>query len=143
MGESKTKINIVIADNNKDFCNILNDYLITQDDMIISGIAGNGIEALELIKEKKPDLIVLDIIMPILDGLGVIEKLNALDLSPMPRIIILSSVSQDKIIQKATLLGADYYVVKPFDIDIFIRRIRHLINNTLSNHEIKKIPMMS
>lgn len=133
-----SKISVVIADDNKEFCNILNDYLLSQRDIIVTGIAKDGIEALELIEEKKPDLVVLDIIMPHLDGLGVLERLNSMQLNPMPRIIVLSAVGQDRITQRAITLGADYYVVKPFDMDVFTKRIRQMFNNTITNEDVKR-----
>jgi len=135
---NKPKINIIIVDNNKDFRDILNDYLLTQKDMVVTGIAENGVKALKLIAEKKPDLIILDIIMPILDGLGVLEKLKIMDLNPLPHIIVLSAVGQDKVIQRAILLGADYYVVKPFDMEIFIKKIRQMLNSTTCSSNIKR-----
>ena len=134
----KTNINVIIVDDNKEFCNILNDYLLNQRDIVVTGIAKDGIEALKLIQEKKPDLVILDIIMPHLDGLGVLERLNTMSIDPMPRVIVLSAVGQDKITQRAIMLGADYYVVKPFDMDVFTRRIREMFNNTLSSSETKK-----
>ncbi len=123
-----SKISVLIADDNKEFCSILNDYLLNQKDVVVTGIANDGREALNLIESKKPDLVILDIIMPHLDGLGVLEKLNTMNLEKMPRVIILSAVGQDKITQQAITLGADYYVVKPFDMDIFIKRIREMFN---------------
>lgn len=138
-----SKINVIIADDNKEFCNILNDYLLNQKDIVVTGIAKDGLEALKLIQERKPDLVVLDIIMPHLDGLGVLEKLNTMDINPMPRIIVLSAVGQDKITQRAITLGADYYVVKPFDMDVFTNRIRQMFNNVISGDETKRtIAMM-
>lgn len=125
----KDKIKIVLADDNKDFCQVLKEYLSNEDDIEILGIAKDGVEALQLVKEKQPDLLVLDVIMPHLDGLGVIEKLNAMNLEKMPKIIVLSAVGQDKITQTAINLGADYYIVKPFDFVIFINRIRELVLN--------------
>jgi two-component system response regulator (stage 0 sporulation protein A) len=133
------KIQVIIADDNKEFCNILNDYLLSQRDIVVTGIARDGLEALDLIQEKKPDLVVLDIIMPHLDGLGVLEKLNSLDINPKPRIIVLSAVGQDKITQRAITLGADYYVVKPFDMDVFTKRIRQMFNNTISSEQSKTV----
>ena len=106
------KISVVIADDNKEFCSILNDYLLNQKDIVVTGIAKDGREALTLIEEKQPDLVVLDIIMPHLDGLGVLERLNSMNLTKFPRIVVLSAVGQDKITQRAITLGADYYVVK-------------------------------
>jgi two-component system, response regulator, stage 0 sporulation protein A len=133
-----SKITVLIADDNKEFCNILNDYLLNQRDILVTGIAKDGVEALKLIQERKPDLVVLDIIMPHLDGLGVLERLNTMAIDPMPRIIVLSAVGQDKITQRAITLGADYYVVKPFDMDVFTKRIRQMFNNTISGDETKK-----
>lgn len=136
----KEKISVLIADDNKEFCNILNDYLLNQSDIYVVGIARDGIEALRLIGEKKPDLVVLDIIMPHLDGLGVLERLNNMNLSNVPRIIILSAVGQDKITQRAITLGADYYVVKPFDMEVFIKRIREMFNNVIANPSSQDMP---
>ena len=134
-----SKISVIIADDNKEFCNILNDYLLNQKDIIVTGIAKDGLEALKLIEDKKPDLVILDIIMPHLDGLGVLERLNAMNINPMPRIIVLSAVGQDKITQRAITLGADYYVIKPFDMNVLTRRIRQMFNNTIMNKdEVKR-----
>lgn len=124
-----SKISVLIADDNKEFCSILNDYLLNQRDIVVTGIAKDGREALDLIVERKPDLVILDIIMPHLDGLGVLEKLNTMDLEKVPRIIILSAVGQDKITQQAITLGADYYTVKPFDMEVFTKRIREMFNS--------------
>jgi two-component system response regulator (stage 0 sporulation protein A) len=134
----ESRISVLIADDNKEFCNILNDYLLSQRDIMVTGIAKDGIEALKLIKERKPDLVVLDIIMPHLDGLGVLERLGSMDLDPIPKIIVLSAVGQDKITQRAITLGADYYVVKPFDMDVFTKRIRQMFNNTISSDNTRK-----
>ena len=123
-----SKISVLIADDNKEFCSILNDYLLNQKDIVVTGIAKDGREALSLIEARNPDLVVLDIIMPHLDGLGVLEKLNNMNLEKMPRVIVLSAVGQDKITQQAITLGADYYVVKPFDMDVFTKRIREMFN---------------
>lgn len=124
-----SKISVLIADDNKEFCSILNDYLLNQKDIVVTGIAKDGREALNLIIERQPDLVILDIIMPHLDGLGVLEKLNTMNLEKTPRIIILSAVGQDKITQQAITLGADYYIVKPFDMEVFIKRIREMFNS--------------
>ncbi|HBI93756.1 MULTISPECIES: sporulation transcription factor Spo0A [Terrisporobacter] len=131
------KIKIVLADDNKDFCQLLKEYLSNEEDIEILGIAKDGIEALELVQKTQPDLLVLDVIMPHLDGLGVIEKLNSMDLPKQPKIIVLSAVGQDKITQTAINLGADYYIVKPFDFVIFINRIRELVTNKVVGGEPK------
>jgi len=132
-----SKIKILIADDNKDFCSILSEYLEMQDDFEVVGTAKDGIEALDLITSKLPDVVILDIIMPHLDGLGVLEKLNSMKLEKIPKIIILSAVGQDKITQKSLALGAEYYVVKPFDMDVFAKRIRETMGLISSSPERK------
>lgn len=132
------KINVLIADDNKEFCNILNDYLLNQRDMVVVGVAKDGLEALDMIEAKKPDLVILDIIMPHLDGLGVLEKLNLSEPDDKPRVIVLSAVGQERITQRSIALGADYYVVKPFDMDVFVKRIRDMFNNNVVTNENKK-----
>ena len=122
----KEKITVLIADDNKDFCDIINQYLNKQDDMDVVGVANDGMEALDLFYKTQPDVIILDIIMPHLDGLGVLERLNDGNLAKFPKVIILSAVGQDKITQRAIALGADYYIVKPFDLEVFVQRIREL-----------------
>lgn len=139
----ESKISVLIADDNKEFCNILNDYLLSQRDIVVTGIAKDGLEALKLIEEKQPDLVVLDIIMPHLDGLGVLERINSLGLEKTPRVIVLSAVGQDKITQRAITLGADYYVVKPFDMDVFTERIRQMFNSTISEEPTNSKPTIS
>jgi two-component system response regulator (stage 0 sporulation protein A) len=120
------KIKILVSDDNQDFARTLVSYLSKDEDLEVVGIARDGQDAYNKIVETKPDIALLDIIMPHLDGLGVLEKLNTADLSKKPMCIILSAVGQDKITRKAIELGAQYYIVKPFDINILVRRIKDL-----------------
>ena len=122
----KEKISILIADDNQDFTHTLSTYINSQEDMDVVGIARDGNEALELISTVKPDLVLLDVIMPHLDGLGVLEKMASMPNVNKPTFIMLSAVGQDKITQRAITLGAEYYVVKPFDIELLIKRIKEI-----------------
>lgn len=120
------EITILIADDNIDFTRTLSAYLEKMEDIEVVGIAKDGNEAFEIIKGTHPDILLLDVIMPHLDGIGVLEKLNETTMTKKPISIMLSAVGQDKITQKAISLGAQYYVVKPFDIELLIKRIRDL-----------------
>lgn len=120
------KIRVLVADDNKEFAATLISYLSKEEDMEVVDIARDGNEAFEKIVSNKPDIVLLDIIMPHLDGLGVLEKLNETSMEKKPMCIILSAVGQDKITQKAINLGAQYYIVKPFDIEILVKRIKEL-----------------
>lgn len=138
------KVKVIIADDNPDFANTLIGHLEKEEELEVIGTARDGKEAIELILEKKPDIALLDVIMPHLDGLGVLEALQTLKPEKMPMCIMLSAVGQDKITQKAINLGAEYYIVKPFEFDVLIKRIREFktyepgtIKGNYASREIK------
>ncbi|MBR3249198.1 MAG: sporulation transcription factor Spo0A [Clostridia bacterium] len=124
----KEKLTILIADDNQEFSMTLASYLEKQEDMEVISIARDGNEAVDIITNTKPDVAIIDIIMPHLDGIGVLETINTLHLEHRPICIMLSAVGQDKITQRAIALGAEYYIVKPFDIELLVQRIRELKN---------------
>ena len=125
------KVQVVIADDNKEFQDVLCEYLNSKNGIEVIGTAKNGFEALDLITVKEPDIVVLDIIMPQLDGLSVLEKVRSLQMKKKPQFIMLSAVGGEKITRQALDLGAEYFLVKPCDMDSLISRIHHLHN---SNH---------
>ncbi len=116
------KIKIAIADNNRELCQYFSELVSLQEDMELAAVAYNGIEALQVIEEKQPDVLILDITMPYLDGIGVLEKFTEFKKKPM--IIILTAFEQEAMIQRLIGLGATYYMVKPFEPAIVFERIR-------------------
>ncbi len=120
------KITVLIADDNHDFAMTLLGYLKEEKDLEVVGVAKDGQEASELISITKPDIAILDVIMPHLDGLGVLEKINESQMEKKPICIMLSAVGQEKITQKAIELGAQYYIIKPFEISVLIKRIKEI-----------------
>lgn len=127
MGQGSTRV--LIVDDNYDLCDVLKGFLDSQSDMSVVGVAYDGIEALRKIAELEPDVVVLDIIMPHLDGMGVLERLSEQGLNHRPRFVILTALGQERIIQRLTEMGADYYVVKPFDIQTLADRIRQVMSS--------------
>ncbi len=122
----KEKITVLIADDNQEFTRTLSTFINNQEDMEVVGIAKDGNEAVDMIAGISPDVALLDVIMPHLDGIGVLESLNEKREMKKPMCIMLSAVGQDKITQKSIMLGAEYYVIKPFDIEVLIKRIREI-----------------
>ena len=106
----KEKITILIADDNPDFSQTLAKYIEKQEDMEVIGMAKDGLEAVDMIANTIPDVALLDVIMPHLDGIGVLEKINNLGLNKKTTFMMLSAVGQDKITQRAITLGTEYYV---------------------------------
>ena len=122
----KDKLSILVADDNVEFARNLTSCIEKEEGMEVIGIAQDGMEAVDMINNTKPDVAILDVIMPHLDGLGVLERIQNSEIDKKPLCIVLSAVGQDKITTRAIELGAQYYVVKPFDIDLLIRRIKEL-----------------
>ena len=121
------KIKIGIVDDNRDFCDVVSENLSEQDNMEVLFTANDGLEAMEEIKSGQcPDILILDLIMPHMDGFGVLETLNSVQLVNYPRVIMTSAIGQDSIIQKAMTLGAQYYLVKPVNMNLLIKRINQL-----------------
>ncbi len=138
------KIQVLLADDNREFTNLLAEYISDQEDMEVSGVAYNGDEVIDfMLVGDIPDVIILDIIMPHLDGLGVLEKLIEMDYSPRSKIIMLTAFGQENITQKAVQLGASYYILKPFDMDVLANRIRQLVSNPsmTSGSKTNVVPM--
>lgn len=132
------KIKVVVADDNREFSKIVAQFVSSQDEFEVVGIAKDGLEALKIIDREKPHILILDIIMPQLDGLGVLERLNATYSDYFPKVVVLSAVGQDSITQRAIELGASYYMVKPFDFNIFVERLKQIYDMNLPVHNHDK-----
>lgn len=119
-------ISVLIADDNIEYGNLLNEYISQYEDIVVKGVAKDGLETIEKIKELQPDVVILDIIMPNLDGIGVLEKAAEMQLACKPLFVVLSAIGQDVFVHKAITLGAEYYIVKPFDVEVLVSRIRQV-----------------
>lgn len=132
------KISIVIADDNERMLQLLEDIINTDKDMEVVGKADNGEVCLKLIKEKEPDVVLVDIVMPKLDGLMVMEKVhNDSKIKKQPAFIVISAIGQEGITEDAFNLGANYYIMKPFDNNTLLNRIRYVKSN-LGRHPAAK-----
>lgn len=122
-----SKIKIVLVDDNKEFCQLLEEYLDEIDEFEVVGVAYNGVDGLKLLREEDPDVLILDLIMPHLDGIGVMEEMNRTQLGEDVKTIILTAFGQEEVTQRVVELGANYYIMKPFDLDKLVERIRQLM----------------
>ncbi len=123
---------VLVADDNREFVGLLKEYLLKQEGIVEVLTSFNGTETLEAIEKYEPDVVVLDIIMPHLDGIGVLEKLNTNSLPKRPKVIMLTAFGHESMTHRAVELGADYYILKPFDLEVLITRIKQLLEGTPS-----------
>ena len=121
------KLNVAIADDNEKMIDLLETLIKEDNELELVGHANNGADIYDIIKEKEPDVVLLDIIMPKVDGLTVMERVGKdCTIKKHPAFIVVSAVGQEQITEDAFNLGANYYVLKPFDNDMLISRIKHI-----------------
>ncbi|HSH24949.1 MAG TPA: sporulation transcription factor Spo0A [Massilibacterium sp.] len=145
-----SKIQVCLADDNRELIHLLQEFIAKQDDMEVIGVAYNGKECLELLKSTHPQILVLDIIMPHLDGLAVLQRIKRKEEYGKPHVIMLTAFGQEDVTKKAVELGASYFMLKPFDMESLANQIRQVAgkqmpvtNGSLSNMNsiIKQAPV--
>lgn len=120
-------LNIAVADDNDAVVCMLSSIIENDEDFNLVGTARNGAQTLEMIRDKEPDVVLLDMIMPKMDGLGVMEQVSRdTSLKKHPAFIIISAVGHESMTESAFGLGADYYLMKPFDNHALVRRLHDL-----------------
>ena len=124
----KNKIRVLIAEDNKDFCTEIKNSLEKNPKIEVAAIAYDGREAYEMLLETRPDILLTDIIMPHMDGLALLGKINNNSaLSKKPKYIVFSSMGYENIITKAMKLGASYFYAKPFNTDDMAGKIIEIV----------------
>jgi DNA-binding response OmpR family regulator len=120
---------VLIAEDDRDFGNILTQYVAISGFEVSLGRNGN--EAWNLFNEDKPDICVLDVMMPDMDGFTLAEKIK--DLDPNMPLIFLTAKSLKEDIVRGLKLGADDYITKPFDPEVLLLRINNILKRTYSS----------
>lgn len=133
------KINVAIADDNERMLRLLENIVSSDKELNVVGTAKDGEAAYKLIKDKEPDVMLLDIVMPKLDGIGVMERVNDdQSIKKTPSFVIISAVGHEQIMEAAFSQGADYYIMKPFNNEMVLNRIKS-IRNVRSVPDIKTV----
>ncbi len=123
---SDQAIEVTVADDNAELRGMVGDFIEGQPDLELLGSCGDGVTLLDCLREEVPDVLILDVIMPGLDGISVLEWIIDNLADSRPAVLILSAFGQEDITRRAGDLGADYFLLKPFDFAILARRIREL-----------------
>lgn len=135
------KLNVAIADDNSRVVDLLDEIISNDEELVVVGKARNGEEAYSIIKEKEPDVVLLDIIMPKMDGLSLMDKVNKdASMKKHPAFIVITAVGQEGITEDAFNLGANYYIMKPFDNTMVLNRIKNVKRNSVKHvQEVRKV----
>ncbi|GHU77228.1 stage 0 sporulation protein A [Clostridia bacterium] len=120
-------IRLVVVDDNLEVCGMLKEFFSKQDNINLVGEAHDGIQALALIETEHPDVVLLDMVMPKMDGFSVLEVLSHKSLPNPPAIIALTALNRDDFIVRTIALGVYYYMLKPFDLAVLLQRIQEAV----------------
>ncbi len=125
------KIKIIVADAERDFLDILSARLNEERDFDVVATLTDGDKLLDAITDGGVDIVVLNDVLPTLDGLGVVSRAKELALAP--KFIMYSTFASESLISEATALGVSHFLIKPFSADSLIDRIRTLHNSIVLN----------
>lgn len=117
------KIKVAIADDNKELVKTLESYLSSHPQIEVITTAPNGKVILNMMENELPDVLLLDIIMPHLDGLAVLEMMQASETLSKVQVIMLTAFGQEDVMKQAVDLGASYFMLKPFEFDRLVNQI--------------------
>ena len=130
-------LNVAIADDNQKILDVLENIISMDKELNLVGKAKNGEEMCQIIKDRQPDVVLLDLIMPKMDGLTVMEQVNRdHSVNKRPYCIVITAVGQERITEDAFNKGANYYVMKPFNNEVLLDRIKS-VRKMFRNNEKK------
>ena len=124
--ESNSLIKVCITGSDAHMTLQLKEQINKISHITLCGLFNNGVELIKHLPTLCPDAIIIDSFMPLLDGIGTIERINTLNLSKRPKIFVVSSPLNEEIVSQIFSLGADYYMQKPVSPDELVKRITNM-----------------
>ena len=109
----ETKIKVMLADPSEEFAALLSRTLAEEGDFEIAGCAADGAEALNMLSQQRPDALVLDLVLPKVDGLAVLQRMNETGLRAVT--LVVSAFYNEQMVARCASLGAWYFIPKPCD----------------------------
>ncbi|MDN4493353.1 sporulation transcription factor Spo0A [Ureibacillus aquaedulcis] len=119
------KVRVAIADDNRDLVRTMEQFFENHPEIEVVATASNGKLCIKMLEEFHPDVLLLDIIMPHLDGLGVLEAMYSDDGLAKTQVIMLTAFGQEDVMKQAVTYGASYFMLKPFEFDQLVQKILH------------------
>ena len=120
---------VLLADANEEFRALVRKIIDETEEFTVVGSVGDGAEALRLARQEAPDLLLMDVLLPGLDGFGVLKQLR--ELEKPPKVILISAFCSDSVVSEAVELGANYFMFKPVEENALLDRMRALFGRDL------------
>lgn len=130
------KTSVLIVDDNQDFCDEMSDYIKASSDMCVAAVANDGDEAYGLICASRPDVVILDIIMPKRDGISLLKRLSNTKMTKRPIIIAHSVTGNGKVMDSCYKAGAEYFLLKPQTCEAIADTIRSLTSPGVASEQL-------
>ncbi|MGE5495917.1 MAG: response regulator [Burkholderiales bacterium] len=115
------QINVLLADNCSEFTKLFSDYLSLNPNINIVGITADGAETVELLRQTRPDVLLLDLVMPRVDGLEVLRRISSE--KERPKVLVVSALGSEEVTRRALELGADFFFIKPLNLEAVLSKI--------------------
>ena len=122
------QIRLLVVDSHEELRKAMVEYLQRQEGIVSVREAGNGVEALRILAGEPVDVMVTDLIMPMMDGYTLLEEMDKLPLEPKPKTIAATALGRDDFVMRAIERGVMYYMIKPFDMKHLLRRIYEVVD---------------
>ena len=122
------KLKIMLIDNVASTRENTKQMINKSNDAVVDCDFDNAISALEYLKTSEVDVVVTDLVLPKLDGFSFLDELSQMHLNHLPKVIVISAISSDELIERALKLGASYYMIKPIDDSVLLKRIKQISN---------------
>lgn len=135
-GRNMENVNVAIVDDNPMILNTLDEMISSEAGLSVIGRADNGKDAIDMIKDTEPDVVLIDLVMPRVDGITVVENIKKkTSMFKNPAFIVLSAVGGEQMTEDAFKAGANYFLMKPFDKEILVNKIRRI-----GNRPVRPVP---
>lgn len=127
------KYRILLADGNQGFQNAVRDYLMMQQQVAQVDVACDGQSALDAMRASHYDVLITELIMPVLDGFELLEQINGGIIENPPAVMVASALRHEDMVRQACALGAKYFMMKPVEPETIYKRMLDTLESTYTN----------
>ena len=124
---------VLLADANEEFRSMLREVIEKTEEFAVVGATGDGTEALQILEQRKPDVAVMDLVLPGSDGITILRELKKRE--DKTKVIVLSAFCTDQVVAESVSLGAAYFLPKPCDVETLLDRMQTAFGQPVTPEE--------